>query len=298
MAVATALAYQLLVYALLVGALFLLVSWKYGQPFWPALGWKLAFRGAIPSVLAGPALAVGVSALGVAIHTPDVGDPIREMITGRVSLTVVIVFGVLIAPFVEELFFRGFLFPLIARSAGPWVSILLTAVLFALPHGAQNEWAWQQQTVIALAGVAFGLARYWTGATSASFLMHASFNATQFLGFVPDAVVFDALIDPDMPAQLDAAFFEACAHGGRSQRAQFLLPAFFKTRGRGAQFVAQDAGMGHELGGTFRQRAQQFCVARGIVAPRDLESREMIRRSASVRFHDACGTLTSRPSLS
>ena len=58
------LTYQLLVYALLVGALFLLVSWKYGQPFWPALGWRLAFRGAIPSVLAGPALAVGVSALG------------------------------------------------------------------------------------------------------------------------------------------------------------------------------------------------------------------------------------------
>jgi membrane protease YdiL (CAAX protease family) len=178
------LTYQLLVYALLVGALFLLVSWKYGQPFWPALGWRLAFRGAIPSVLAGPALAVGVSALGVAIHTPDVGDPIREMITGRISLAVVIVFGVLIAPFVEELFFRGFLFPLIARSAGPWVSILLTAILFALPHGAQNEWAWQQLVLIALAGVAFGLARYWTGATSASFLMHASFNATQFLGFL------------------------------------------------------------------------------------------------------------------
>lgn len=180
----TTLTFQLFVYLFMVGALYLLISWKYGQPFWRALGLKTAFRGAIPSLLAGPVLAVGVSALGVLIHTPEVRDPIREMITGRASLAVVVVFGVLIAPFVEELFFRGFLFPLIARSVGPWVSIVVTAILFALPHGAQNEWEWQQLVLIALAGVVFGFARYRTGATTASFLMHAGFNATQFLGYI------------------------------------------------------------------------------------------------------------------
>jgi membrane protease YdiL (CAAX protease family) len=182
-AVAT-LTYQLFVYVFLVGALFLIISWKYGQPFWKALGWTMGFRGAITSVLAGPVLAVGVSFLGVLLRAPEVSDPIRAMITGRPTLAVVIAFGVLIAPFVEELIFRGFLLPLIARSVGPWLAIILTAVLFALPHGAQNEWAWQQLTLIALAGVAFGFARVRTGATSASFLMHASFNATQFLGFL------------------------------------------------------------------------------------------------------------------
>jgi len=180
----TTLTFQLFVYALLVGALFFLVSWKYGEPVWPALGFKFAFRGAILSFLAGPVLAVGISLLGVAIHTPEVRDPIREMITGRASLALVMIFGVLIAPFVEELFFRGFLLPLIARSIGPWPSIVSTAILFALPHGAQNEWAWQQLVLIAMAGVAFGFVRVRTGATSASFLMHASFNATQFLSFL------------------------------------------------------------------------------------------------------------------
>lgn len=144
----------------------------------------MAFRGAVASMLAGPVLAVAISLLGVLVRAPDVRDPIREMITGRITLGVVIVFGVLIAPFVEELIFRGFLLPVIARSVGPWFAILLTAVLFALPHGAQNEWAWQQLMLIALAGTAFGFARVRTGATSASFLMHASFNATQFLGFL------------------------------------------------------------------------------------------------------------------
>jgi membrane protease YdiL (CAAX protease family) len=178
------LTFQLFIYLFMVGTLFLLISGKYGQPFWTALGWTMAFRGALLSILAGPALAVGVSVLGVMFRAPEVRDPIRQMITGRVSLAVVVVFGVVVAPFVEELFFRGFLFPLVARSVGPWLGMVATAVLFALPHGAQNEWAWQQLTLIALAGVAFGFARYRTGATSASFLMHASFNATQFLGFL------------------------------------------------------------------------------------------------------------------
>jgi len=183
-AAVTTLTFQLFVYALLVGALFFLISWKYGEPFWSALGFTFAFRGAILSFLAGPALAIGVSLLGVAIRTPDVRDPIREMITGRMSLALVITFGVLIAPFVEELFFRGFLLPLIARSIGPWPAIVTTAILFALPHGAQYEWAWQQLVLIGLAGVAFGFVRIRTGATSASFLMHAGFNATQFLSFL------------------------------------------------------------------------------------------------------------------
>jgi len=178
------LTYQMLVYALVGGALFLLISGKYQEPFWKALGWTAAFRGAIPSLLAGPVLAVALSALGIAIRTPEVRDPVREMIQGPASLSLVIVFGVAVAPFFEELIFRGFLFPLVARSVGPWASILVTAILFALPHGVQNEWAWQQLSIIALAGLAFGFARYRTGATSASFLMHAGYNATQFLGFL------------------------------------------------------------------------------------------------------------------
>lgn len=180
----TVLSFQLFIYGLLVGALYLILSWKYGERVWHALGFRLNFRGAATSFLAGPALAVAISLVGVAIHTPEVRDPIREMITGRASLALVIVFGVMIAPFVEELFFRGFLMPLIARSIGPWPSIVTTAILFALPHGAQNAWAWQQLVLIGLAGVAFGFARMRAGSTSASFLMHASFNATQFLSFL------------------------------------------------------------------------------------------------------------------
>jgi membrane protease YdiL (CAAX protease family) len=83
----------------------------------------------------------------------------------------------------EEILFRGVLLPLLARSLGAWPGILLTALPFALLHGPQNTWAWQQVVLIGVAGAIFGWVRYRTGATSASFLLHAAYNATGFLGF-------------------------------------------------------------------------------------------------------------------
>jgi membrane protease YdiL (CAAX protease family) len=79
--------------------------------------------------------------------------------------------------------FRGFLLPLLVRSIGPWLGIILTAVPFALLHGAQNHWAWQPVLLIGIAGIAFGYVRYKTGSTTAAFLMHAAYNATGFLGY-------------------------------------------------------------------------------------------------------------------
>jgi membrane protease YdiL (CAAX protease family) len=181
---ATALAFQVFMYAFLLGALFLVVSWKYGRPFWKSLNWTLRFPGAVVIVAAGPVLAVGLSLLGVALRAPMVNNPIERMITGRISLAIVTAFGVFLAPFFEEIFFRGFLYPLFARTLGPWGGVALTAVPFALLHGAQNEWAWQQVTLIAVAGIAFGIARVKTGSTAGAFLLHATYNATQFAGLI------------------------------------------------------------------------------------------------------------------
>ena len=181
---ATALALQAFMYGFLLGSLFLLVSLKYRQPFWSSLDWKMPFSGAAKVLLAGPLLAITISVLGVALKAPALDNPIQRMITGRTSLAVVTLFGVLLAPFFEELLFRGFVFPLVARSLGVWPGIVFTAIPFALLHGAQNEWAWQQITLIALAGIAFGIARAKTGSTAGAFLVHSSYNATQFLGLI------------------------------------------------------------------------------------------------------------------
>lgn len=180
---ATTLAFQSFMYVFLLGALYLLISWRYRRPFWSSIGWTFPIPRAPRLLALGAALAIALSTLGVVLRAPFVHSPIEDMITSRAALAVVMLFGVLLAPLFEEMLFRGFLLPLLARSLGAWTGILLTTLPFALLHGPQNGWAWQQVVLIGFAGAVFGYVRYRTGSTSASFLLHAAYNATGFLGF-------------------------------------------------------------------------------------------------------------------
>jgi len=177
------LVFQSFMYVFLVGALYLVIAWRYQEPFWKSLGWTFPIPHAYLLLTVGPALAVALSALGVVLHAPMDGSQIEILIKSRASLAAIILFGVLLAPFFEEMLFRGFLLPLLARSLGPELGILLTAIPFALLHGAQNHWAWQPVLLIGIAGIAFGYVRYRTGSTTAAFVMHSAYNAMGFLGY-------------------------------------------------------------------------------------------------------------------
>jgi membrane protease YdiL (CAAX protease family) len=176
--------FQSTFFALLLTALYLLVSLRYRRPFWRSMGWSWPVRGAWWCLAAGPVLAFFIPALGVALRAPEVPDPIKDLITGRGSLAIVMLFVVVLGPIYEELFFRGFLYPLLAKSFGAPAGILLSALPFALLHGAQYAWAWQQIALVGLAGVAFGFARRRTGSTAASTILHSCYNGTQFVLFL------------------------------------------------------------------------------------------------------------------
>jgi hypothetical protein len=177
------LVFQSFMYVFLVGALYLVVAWRYGEPFLTSLGWTFPIPYAFLMLVAGPVLALTLSALGVFLRAPQDGSQIEVLIKSRASLAAIILFGVVLAPIVEEMLFRGFLLPLLVRSVGPSLGILFTAVPFALLHGTQNQWAWQPVVLIGIAGIAFGYVRYRTGSTTAAFLMHSAYNATGFLGY-------------------------------------------------------------------------------------------------------------------
>lgn len=174
---------QFVFYLLLLGALYALIAGRYHQPFWRSLGWIFPTRGAVLCILTGPFLAIALAALSAILRAPD--EPvIQNLMTDRLSLVAVVVFGSLLAPIFEELVFRGFIFPLLARSLGPWASIFLTALAFALLHGSQFHWAWQSILIIGLAGITFGLARYKTGSTTAATAIHVGYNSTLFAVFL------------------------------------------------------------------------------------------------------------------
>jgi uncharacterized protein len=175
--------FQSFMYVFLVGALYLVVAGRYGEPFLPSLGWTFPIPHAFIVLAAGPALTIALSALGVLLRAPLDSSQIEVLIKSRASLAAIILFGVILAPIFEEMLFRGFLLPLLVRSMGPVLGILLTAVPFALLHGAQNHWAWQPVLLIGIAGIAFGYVRYKTKSTTAAFLMHSAYNAMGFLGY-------------------------------------------------------------------------------------------------------------------
>jgi membrane protease YdiL (CAAX protease family) len=91
------------------------------------------------------------------------------------AVWMMIVFGAVIAPLAEELMFRGYLYGLCKRYAGPVTGILFNSVLFAAIHG--NLVALPSLCALA---VALTIAYELTGCLLVPIAMHALFNLTEF----------------------------------------------------------------------------------------------------------------------
>ncbi len=151
---------------------------RYRRPMLPSLGWIAPRPTRVGPAVLGILTAFASVALASILRTPDVKTPLDEMLSDPVSIALTGIFAVTLAPVFEELFFRGFLFPLVARSLG-WIAAAIVAALpFALLHGPQYAWSWQRVAVIFFAGFAFGWMRWRSGSTAAAAVMHATYNAT------------------------------------------------------------------------------------------------------------------------
>ena len=75
----------------------------------------------------------------------------------------------------EELFFRGFLYPVLARRLGVGSGILLTSAAFAILHGAQLKYSWAV-LIIFVVGLALTTVRAVTKSVAACFLLHVGYN--------------------------------------------------------------------------------------------------------------------------
>lgn len=175
------LASQVLWYALSFTALKVLLLVRYDQPFWRSLGWRsISLSAALGALFAGPVLALALGVLGNALRTPEINLPFDQMLGSRATIMLLGIVVVVLGPIAEELAFRGFLMPLLMRSLGAAVGIVLTGVLFGCMHGYEYKWSWQYMLLISLVGCSFGWARYRTGSTITSAFMHSTFNLTQF----------------------------------------------------------------------------------------------------------------------
>ncbi|MGA3025070.1 MAG: type II CAAX endopeptidase family protein [Bryobacteraceae bacterium] len=175
---------QMFLYVFVVGSLYAILRLRYRQPFWRALGMRYPDKRAWVWAFAGPALAILLGIVAVLLRAPQIQLPFQDFLRNPLTTAALGVLVVLLGPLCEELVFRGFLMPLLVRSLTAVPGILLAAVLFGCMHGPEYHWSWRHVLLISLAGVAFGYARQLARSTTASFLMHATFNLTQFAAFL------------------------------------------------------------------------------------------------------------------
>jgi len=141
---------------------------------WPRENRWLAY------LLGGMALAVVVQLVSLLLPIPKT-LPIDKYFQSRGAAYIMWLFGISIAPLVEELFFRGFLFPVLARRLGVALGVVLTAFGFALVHASQLASAWAPLLVLFLVGLVFTTVRVVTRNVVPGFLMHVGYNFTLFV---------------------------------------------------------------------------------------------------------------------
>jgi membrane protease YdiL (CAAX protease family) len=184
---------QFLGYGFLFFALYLLLKVHYGRPFWPSLRWVRTRPGEARAILYGFVLAFGVALLGGVLRTPDIQTPMKDLLSDRSSIVLIAVFATTLGPLCEELAFRGFLQPVLVRSFGTVVGIVLAAIPFGLLHLSQYGGSWRHGLLISMAGAGFGWMRQASGSTRAAAIMHGAYNFIFFAamfsqkGMIPHA---------------------------------------------------------------------------------------------------------------
>jgi membrane protease YdiL (CAAX protease family) len=170
-------------YAAIFFFLYVTLSLLRGHSFWECLGWRKiaprpghSARSPVVYFFAGCGLSLFVAIVSSRLKAPD-NSPMEELFKNRQTALLFVAMAVLIAPLVEETLFRGYLYPLFARSFGITPGILLTGVLFGVMHGAQLGWTWGLVAMLILVGIVFTLVRARTGSVFASFLMHLGYNS-------------------------------------------------------------------------------------------------------------------------
>jgi len=125
----------------------------------------------------GAALAM-VSDIGEIVFHRWIPDslPITEYFKDRPSALLLAAFGILVAPLMEELLFRGFLYPALARWTGSFISIVVTASAFTLLHGAQLGYSWAPLLLIFIVGVALTVTRVVTRSVATCVIVHMTYN--------------------------------------------------------------------------------------------------------------------------
>jgi len=174
----------------LIAYLALQMRLRFRAPFWRTIGWRQLDAGAFPlafrvlGFIAGGFLLALIVQIASAVFGTKAKLPIEALFEDRLTAALMLLLAVLMAPLVEETIFRGYIYPVVARSFGRGVGVLVTGTLFGLLHAAQLWGGWTQIALLVFVGLALTYTRAVTRTVFASYLVHLGYNFTVSIGFI------------------------------------------------------------------------------------------------------------------
>ena len=167
-------------YLAVAAAILGLARWRGGAGWrrlvaWQPMVWRLNDK--ILWAIAAGALLYSVAATAALGYFYPKSQSWFEIPSDRKAALILFVLAVVLAPFTEELLFRGWIYTSLRFSFGLWPAVLASAAVFGFAH-------YEDTHLYALAvfpvGIALALIRERTGSVKASMLFHAFNNLIAF----------------------------------------------------------------------------------------------------------------------
>ncbi len=171
---------------LAAGGVWLLVKHYYG--LWSNAGNSFAIglfaitrRQAMLSVLGGVVLAAVVLALNASFPSGSgARSSFIDMYTthGKALLYSWLIMGITVAPFVEELLFRGVAFSVVTSHFNAFAGAVASVLLFMLLHVPQLTHHWTSAVAITTLAITCAIIRVNKGSLWAAMILHGAYNAS------------------------------------------------------------------------------------------------------------------------
>jgi membrane protease YdiL (CAAX protease family) len=147
--------------------------------------WKLVAAGVLGAVVVFGAQAVVGAAIKEAYDLAGAKAPGQQVVEqARLArgpdLVAAAVAATVMAPFGEEVFFRGLLLPALSRIRGERAALALQAIVFGAIHVVGAWHTWPLAIPLAIVGWGAGWIYLRTGSLAAAIVLHATFNAINF----------------------------------------------------------------------------------------------------------------------
>ena len=198
---------------LLTLALVWAIVTKFGKrPFWDALGWSWSPR---IGFWASAGIALGLFGLGLLIFQ-IFGDQetalTRILNSSTAARYAVVLMAILTAPLVEEVVYRGVLYPALQRRVGRLWSVIGVMMVFAIIHVPQYLPSFGAISTIGVLSLSLTLVRAYTGQLLPCVVIHAVFNTLSSVGILLEPFLKNVPSVTDQPTSTASLLLARIAH--------------------------------------------------------------------------------------